>query len=520
MHDHHVSRRDLLKLAAAGLAASVVTRGAPHIARAAASDRPNILFLMSDQHRGDTMGCDGHPCVKTPTMDWLAREGARFRCAYSTTPTCTPARAALLTGLQPWRHGLLGYAKVGEKYPIEMPQALSDVGYHTIGIGKMHWHPQRNAHGFKQLILDESGRAESPEFRSDYRGWFNAEAPTKDCDATGLTFNDYRTKAFVHPERLHPTHWTAETAVRFLLDYNQPEPFFMKVSFARPHSPYDPPQRWLDAYQDADIPPAHVGAWADRYRPQSEGWPNIWHGDMGADQVRHSRQGYYGSVSFVDEQMGRIIETLEARGLLDNTLIVYTSDHGDMTGDHHLWRKSYAYEASAHIPMLMRWPKGIGPDQRGLVLEQPVELRDILPTFLHASGAPGRETLDGRSLLELVHGATNWRPWIDLEHDICYEPRLHWSGLTDGKRKYIFHTLDGEQQFFDLETDPGETKDLAGDPAFATEIKTWRSRLIEHLTERGEPFVKNGDLALRPESNIYSPNYPGCACHPNPGKKT
>jgi arylsulfatase len=414
---------------------------------------------------------------------------------------------------------MLGYSRVGEKYPIEMPRVLGDAGYHTLGIGKMHWHPQRNAHGFNRLILDESGRAESPEFRSDYRGWFMSEAPAKDPDATGLTFNDYRAKAFVHPERLHPTHWTGETAMHFIETYDEPAPFFAKVSFARPHSPYDPPERWMNAYKDAAIPAAHTGDWADRYRPRSDDSPNIWHGDMGPEQVRHSRQGYYGAVSFIDEQIGRIFETLDRRGLLDNTLILYTSDHGDMTGDHHLWRKSYAYEASARVPMLMRWPKGMGPDARGVVMDQPVEIRDILPTFMHAAGAPGRDTLDGRSLLELVQGdAPDWRAWIDLEHDICYDPSNHWSALTDGKKKYIFHARDGEQQYFDLESDPGETTDLAGDPRHTREIGQWRQRLVEYLRERGDTFVKNGDLALRPESTLFSPNYPGCACHPQTPK--
>lgn len=515
MNANTLTRRDAFKAAATGAAAVLAGGTVSRSARAARSEKPNILFLMADQHRGDAMGCDGHPCIHTPHLDWIAREGARFRCAYSTTPTCTPARAALLTGLRPWRHGMLGYSRVGERYPIEMPRAMAEAGYYTIGIGKMHWHPQRNGHGFHELILDEASRVETPEFRSDYRAWFASEAPGKDHDATGITPNDFRAKAFVWPERLHPTHWTAETAVRFLQQYDRAEPFFMKVSFVRPHSPYDPPERWMAHYEDAAIPEAHVGAWAERYRPQSDGWPNIWHGDMGAAQVRHSRQGYYGSVSFVDEQIGRILEALDARGMLEDTLILYTSDHGDMTGDHHLWRKSYGYEASARIPMLMRWPKGMGPEARGVVLEQPVEIRDILPTFMDAAGAAGRETLDGRSMLELVNGkAGDWRAWIDLEHDVCYDESNHWSGATDGKWKYLFHARDGEQQLFDLGDDPGETRDLAGDPAYAAELARWRGRLVEYLSERGDAWVKGGELMLRPEKQPWSPNYPGCACHP------
>ena len=151
-----LTRREWLKLGAVSAAAAGCATGRSSVAK---SDRPNILFLMADQFRGDCLGVDGNPFIDTPNLDWLARDGVRFSSAYSCTPTCTPARAALLTGLQPWNHGMLGYSRVAEQYPFEMIQALRDGGYYTAGIGKMHWHPQRNAHGFHQVLLDESGRA-------------------------------------------------------------------------------------------------------------------------------------------------------------------------------------------------------------------------------------------------------------------------------------------------------------------------------------------------------------------------
>jgi arylsulfatase A-like enzyme len=487
----------------------------PAAAWSRAADRPHLLLLMADQFRADCVGADGNRAIHTPHLDRLAAEGALFRCAYSTTPTCTPARSALLTGLGPWRHGMLGYGRVGEKYPIEMPRALRDAGYYTFAIGKMHYHPQRNSHGFHQVLLDESGRAESPDFRSDYRAWFFSEAPHLDPDATGIGWNDYRSAVYALPERLHPTRWMGDTAVRFLETYSRPEPFFLKVSFARPHSPYDPPERFMRRYADADLPAARVGAWAARYAERSDSSNNIWHGDMGAAQVRRSRQGYYGSVTFVDEQIGRILGALEKRGWLDRTLILFTSDHGDMTGDHHLWRKSYAYQSSARIPMLMRWPAGLVSARRGQVLAQPAELRDILPTLLDAASAAPSAALDGRSLLAPLRGEP-WREFIDLEHDVCYSPANHWNALTDGRWKYIFHARDGAEQLFDLTRDPAELHDLAPEAAHAAQLRLWRGRLIEHLAERGERWVKVGRLALRPESHLYSPHYPGCRCHPLP----
>jgi choline-sulfatase len=510
-----MSRRVLTRrrLVQGGIAATVLAAaGTGRAAAAAPRKRPHILFLMADQFRGDCLGSDGHPCVRTPNLDRLAAEGARFRCAYTAVPSCTPARAGLLTGLAPWHHGMLGYGTVAERYENEMPRSLREAGYYGLGIGKMHWHPQRTLHGFHQTLLDESGRAESPGFVSEYRQWFRQEAPDLKPDATGIGWNDYQARPYALPERLHPTRWTADRAVEFLGGYEREEPFFLKVSFARPHSPYDPPERFFKMYEDANIPKASVGAWAERYACRGQTLPSsTWRGDLGEAQVRRSRQGYYGSVTFVDEQVGRILEALAARGWLEDTLILFTADHGDMTGDHHLWRKTYAYEASARIPMLLRWPERFVPARRGQALAQPVELRDVLPTFLDAAGAAFDEKrFDGRSLLRLVRGqAEGWREYIDMEHDICYAKENHWNALTDGRTKYIYHAATGEQQLFDLERDRGELKDLAAEPEHAATLKKWRGFLVKHLEERGPPFVVGGDLALRPERFLYSPLYPG-----------
>jgi len=466
----------------------------------ASSAKPNLLLLMSDQHRGDWMGCDGNAFVSTPNLDRIAAEGTRFSNAWSSTPTCTPARAGLLTGMSPWKHGMLGYGKVAGKYAVEMPQVLREAGYYTTGIGKMHWTPQRHLHGFHRTILDESGRAESGDFLSDYRAWFATEAPNLNPDATGIGFNDYTAGEYVLPERLHPTRWTGDVATRFLETWNKPEPFFLKVSFARPHSPFDPPGRYWKRYQDAALPKAQVGAWAEeKYARRNSDRDDIWHGDVGADLVRRARIGYSGSVSFMDEQVGRILETLERRKLLDETLIVYLSDHGDMTGDHHMWRKSYAYQASARIPMLLRGP-GVG---KGVVNTTPVEIRDILPTLAEAAGAGIPSGCDGQNLLKVK------RDWIDLEHDVCYDKANHWTALTDGRWKYIFHALDGSEQLFDLVKDPAELRDLSGSAPDTGALRLWRGRMAEHLAPRGERWVRGGRLVARPGAMLYGSNYPG-----------
>jgi len=472
--------------------------------------KPNILYLMTDQHRADCLGCAGHKIIKTPNLDSIAAEGVLFPNAYTSTPSCTPARAGILTGLSPWHHGMLGYGRVAGQYPFELPQALRDAGCYLFGIGKMHWYPQKKLRGYHGLLVDESGRAETPGFVSDYRLWFKQQAPDLNPDATGIGWNDYLAKPYALPERLHPTTWTGDRAVEFIEKYDRAEPFMLKVSFARPHSPYDPPQRVMDMYNVDDMPAPVVGDWAARYAPHDEpAKPSLWHGDLGVRQAKESRRAYYASVTFIDEQVGRILAALRMRGFYDNTLVLFFADHGDMLGDHHLWRKTYAYQSSANIPMILRWPKGMGMnDRRGGKLPQVTELRDVLPTFLDAAGAPIPTGLDGKSLLDLVRGNTkNWRPWIDLEHSMCYD-QDHWTALTDGRFKYIYFAYDGREQLFDMTQDPGELHNLAGQSAHESLLKEWRQRMVQHLAERGAEFVSDGRLALRKKRFLYSPNYP------------
>lgn len=518
------SRRDIFKVAMAATASMSIPKQTI-AAQKRQKDRPNILFIMADQHRGDCLRADGNSYIRTPNLDTIAREGARFRNAYTSTPSCVPARAAILTGLSPWHHGLLGMGgwPIASRYAIELPRALHDAGYYTATIGKNHFYPPRESHGYDMMLMDEHHDIPSI-FRTDYHSWFWDYAPhidgsggqkvTSDAvDGCGFGWQDfwnaYQARSYPYPELLHRTKWVGETAIRFLRTYDRSKPFFLKVSFIPPHSPYIPPGRLMRQYQDAALPKAFHGQWSEKYRPRSGPGLDIWHGDLGADQVRRSREGYYGQVTFVDEQIGYILEELDARGLLEETLIFYCADHGDMLGDQYMWRKCQPYQSSARIPMLMRWPKGLVSIERGQVISQTTELRDLFPTFLDAASTPAPESLDGRSLLLLVDGkAGEWRPYIDLEHDICYSPLVHWNALTDGHLKYIFHAYGGSEQLFDLDRDPQELHDLASDSSHRNQLRLWRGRMVDHLSERGDAWVKNGKLVVRRKSTPISPHYP------------
>lgn len=475
--------------------------------------KPHIIFIMADQYRGDALGCMGNQAVRSPHLDSLARDGVLFVSGYSSAPSSTPARAGLLTGMSPWHHGMLGYGKVAESYRYEMPRILRNLGYYTMGIGKMHWAPQNNLHGFHATLLDESGRVESKDFISDYRKWFQTQAPGVDPDKTGIGWNDHTAGVYQLDERLHPTAWTGEMACEVIRNYDSEKPLFLKVSFARPHSPYDPPKRYLDMYEGVDIPKPFQGDWCEDYAElkRVEDMPSdAAFANFGDEYACNSRKHYYANITFIDDQVGEIIKVLKEKGMYDNALICFTADHGDMLGDHYHWRKTYPYEGSSHIPYILKLPKNfVSCVPPGSKLEQPVELRDFLPTFIDMAGGTVPPDMDGSSLLSLLRSPdSTWRKYIDLEHATCYSPNNYWCALTDGKVKYIWNFHNGSEQLFDLEKDKGETHNCVEDPQYASARDEMYKAMVKHLSERGEGFVREGKLVIRDKDLLYSPNYP------------
>jgi arylsulfatase A-like enzyme len=252
-----------------------------------------------------------------------------------------------------------------------------------------------------------------------------------------------------------------------------------------------------------------AGDWAAEFASYPD-TPDAAYGDFGEMHAAEARRHYYANISFIDDQVGSILAALRKKGFLDHALVLFTSDHGDMLGDHFHWRKTYPYQGSAHVPFLMQWPaawtSGVA---RGCALAHPVELRDVLPTFLDAAGADIPSKMDGRSLLNLIRNPNAaWRPAIDLEHAQIYRPGNYWGGLTDGRIKYVWFYPDGREQLFDLAKDPGEQHDASGDAAYREMLEAWRARFAEHLAERGEGFVKGARPAVRKENLLYSPFFP------------
>ncbi len=478
--------------------------------------KPNVLLLMLDQLRWDCLGCYGNELVETPNLDWIAQKGTVFQNAYTPSPSCIPARACLISGLNTWHTGILGMGggqgAMGTGFKQTLPGLFAQAGYHTQGVGKMHFSPQRALNGFHNTILDESGRAETADFVSDYKQWFNQNKPADlDISDHGISWNSWQARPYNLPEYLHPTNWTASQSIKFLQERDPTQPFFLMTSFARPHSPYDPPQYYFDMYYDqADqLPDPFIGDWAGRHdRPEDAASTDAWRGRRSKKEIRRARAGYYGSVTHLDHQIGKLLNFMRRNRLLDNTIVLVTSDHGDMLGDHNLWRKTYAYEGSAHIPLLVMLPQ----EKEQVVkpkTDAPVTLVDVLPTLLDLAGLVIPQGLDGSSQKEVICGQDGGRhDYVHLEHSTCYSQEQEMQCVTDGRHKYIWLPRIDEEQFFDLTRDPGELQNLAGLPEYAAQVGLWRQRLITELAKRDAGLVKDGRLvSLRGKPFLRSPHY-------------
>ena len=592
--------------AAAAAAAAAAVLGAATAALAAAAAAapppPNILFLMADQMRYDALDD-----ALTPNLAALARRGLRMANSYTATPSCTPARSALLTGLSPWWNGMLGYGDIAERYAFEMPREMAALGYDAVAIGKNHFYngaamPNNTSpppsHGWsRQLLYDGLGSGvqdNNPGGEFDtYDAWFAATTGGEDPLATGKPLmdwcvthncrwpcavpaaqsspfppyplphrNSWNAAPYVYDESLHPTAWVGAQARAYLANVSaqgpSAKPFFLKVSFHRPHSPYDPPARLLNATPASSLPPVRVGAPWDADFAGSDapgaacgpGNADAWCGAMPEPNFTYSRRAYRASIKFVDEQVGLILAELDASGLAASTWIVFTSDHGDGQGDHNLWRKTFPWELSAHVPGFITWPSSVqAAVPRGTVTPLLGELRDVFPTVLDIAGRGDlTRSLNGSSWACLVlagasgaacgpgsggasgggggAGAPPWRETLDLEHSLIFGPRIHWNAILGGPTagalaslKYIFFAQDATEQLFNLSSDPHEMRDLAPDAAFAAPLAALRGRLVAQFVRegRGASWVSaNGTLLPRATGQVYSPHYPQPPSPPQP----
>lgn len=340
--------------------------------------RPNILFILTDQMRGDCISLLDHPVVETPYLDALGRSGVVFTKAYSSCPSCIASCASIFTGLSPSSHGRLGYQdQVPWRYSQILPKLLSDAGYDTYCVGKTHFYPQGALLGFQGLESYEGWQNFDYTYRNDYLEWLREHSGGRfDEFDHGLTGNSWLARPSHLPEELHNNSWMVTKSIEFLRNWDRRKPFFLNVSFHRPHPPFDPPGVMFDLYRDRTLPTVPMGDWARIHDVPVDG-VEAWHGHLPEHLLSRARRAYYAQISHIDLQIGRLLGVLKREVPPGPTWIIFSSDHGEMLGDHHLFRKTYAYEGSARIALMISPPdKPVGE-----LCDAPVACEDLLSRF-------------------------------------------------------------------------------------------------------------------------------------------
>ena len=453
------------------------------------ANRPNIVLITADQFRGDCLGIMGHPDVKTPYLDTLATQGAYFPNMYSACPSCIPARAALLTGMSQARNGRVGY-KDGIPWDYENTLAgeMTKAGYYTQCIGKMHVHPPRSMMGFHHIELhdgylhyyrrDETPAPEYQPLMDDYIYWLKKElGADRDVTDPGLECNSFLARPWPYEERYHPTNWVTDRALDFLRRRDRRMPFFLNVSYVRPHPPLDAPRCYFDMYAHKQLHAPLSGDWNDQAARDANGRViDSMTGSSDLELTRQAQVGYYACITHLDHQIGRLVRELPA-----NTVIIFTSDHGEMLMDHCLFRKALPYRGSAQVPLIIA-----GTHLRGRQ-DRLCELRDILPTLSCLAGRPFPAWSDGENLLDGAPG----RDTLHGEHSYG-DHSNHF--IVTARDKYIWFSQTGREQYFDLAADPEEAHDAICDTQHQPRIDALRQCLIAALDGRPEGYVQSGCL--------------------------
>ena len=443
-----------------------------------AEQRPNILLIHTDQHRADCLGVTGNPDVRTPHIDALATEGTVYTHAFCPYPVCTPSRYSLLTGLYVHQH--LGWTNrcTLPSGLATLPRVLRDHGYRTTAVGKMHFTPTYLDVGFDEMILAEQdgpGRHDD-----DYHRWLMDQGL---CDRLDLMdqVQEYRRLApEVYWDRVgalrsdldeahHSTTWIADQALRAMAGWQDGGNMLM-VGFIKPHHPFDPPAPWDTMYDPAELTllPGWVEQCSARDLARSSGY--FPHADLSELRVRRAMAFYYATISQIDHQVGRLTCALADRGLLDNTIIVLTSDHGDYLGFHHLLLKgSYMYDPLVRVPLLIRFADG-----RGSVRVSPglVSTIDVAPTLLRCAGCSVPSAMAGLDLRE--SGVGRSCVFAESGQGREYMARTATHKLLLGRTESEEDSL-----LFDLTQDPLETRDLSDDPSAAPDLARLRARLSD-----------------------------------------
>ena len=470
--------------------------------------KPNVLWICADQQRYDTLGCYGNQYVNTPNLDALAKSGVKFNYAYSQSPVCSPSRAAFMTGRYP---RTTRCRQNGQMIPADealVSRIFRDNGYNCGLSGKLHLAPCHTSvcKTTEKRIDDGYSVFNWSHHPMDYgnknSNWANNEYQTW-LRENGHTYKDEPYKGSKHvktgmSEELHQTTWCVNKAINFIeANTLYGNPWFFSVNLFDPHHPFDPPKEYLERYIDMideiPLPNYKNGELDNKPAFQREEFRNgaynnikqFRYENMSEYDHRLVKAAYWAMVDLIDRQIGRLTEFLKNQGLLENTIIIFTSDHGEMLGDHGIYMKGpHFYDCSVRVPLIMSWEGRIKGNTDSDAL---VELIDIAPTLLEAAGIPIYEGMQGKSLLSLLTGNA------DIHHhreDVMSEylnampthknPGAFLTMLRDRRYKLVRSHGDELGELYDMENDPEETANLWE----TLEYEPVKNKMIKRLCDR------------------------------------
>lgn len=462
--------------------------------------KPHILILMTDQHRADCLGCAGHPQLRTPNLDRLAREGARFTQATTVSPLCMPARASFATGLYPHDHGMWRNSGALDLGNETLFQLLKKAGYFTAVVGKAHYYEHEPGTDLRDRedFMHALGFSYVHETAGQLASLRTASYLTDEWRRRGLwdaIQADYADRAKDQDQVVRRSvlpvddvldSYVGRKAVDFVDAYEAAHPLCLFVGFPGPHNPWDAPGSYASMYPPEDTPPPIPIPSLPATLPEyvEPGAPFRHGPSLSPAVIAEIRANYYGKITLIDHHVGRILEAFERKGLLHDLLVIFMADHGEMLGDHGRIRKGLFYEPSLRIPLLMRWP---GRIPAGLVTDALVENIDVFPTILEAAGVSAAAWHAGHSLWPVLRGETTTlrhsqlcESGRTLNHFMLRTPEYKLS-VDDRYRPYLL---------FDLVDDPDEQRNRVGDPAAAALQARSRDEL-EHRLQRSSRGIKS-----------------------------
>ena len=490
---------------------------------------PNILFIMTDEMKWDSMGVAGHPLVKTPNLDKLAHEGTYFPIAYTVAPICSPSRRSFFTGRYPHQHGVTNNSthSMANDGEVDLPTMLKHYGYTTAIAGKLHFYPDSQDWGFDYFWSrggEGSNKLESykkymiRKYGKDAFKIVDGSAPYPD-DPLGRDMGRY---AFSKED--YETYWLTDRSIEFLREQKERGgPFFLFTSYNEPHSPYRAVEPYASMYDPDDVEVSAIPDKVKKARAEA-----LERGIKGPsrhlvddpDMVKQLTSQYLGHVTNVDDNIGRLLDELENLGLDDNTIVVFSADHGNMLGDHGHWFKGVMYEGSARIPLIIQAGKRMGAADvfnRGNIVTQVVENIDVMPTLLELAGLPVPNQITGNSLVMLAAGQAPW--WAnrafsqrtrlmvrDGDHKLIVdksvlEPSAKRKRKKDITSQSALDSLHPSIELFNLVTDPGENNNLAEEMGHEERIAYMLNLIREWLDQDPGPISVPG---LQPPAYLFN----------------